>query len=128
MTDLCANCGNPALFVYAAQGTRNVSYCNDCLPSFLRPLANKGLLAKTTSFDALQAQTQEAMLPAVEEEEEEEVVVVEAPAVSKKRRKAAAVVETAAADEIDEVVEDVVVEELVEEVVEDSVEEPVEAE
>lgn len=126
MTDLCANCGNPALFVYAAQGTRNVSYCNDCLPSFLRPLANKGLLAKTTSFDALQAQTQEAMLPAVEEEEEE--VVVEAPAVSKKRRKAAAVVETAAADEIEEAVEDVVVEELVEEVVEDSVEEPVEAE
>lgn len=124
MTDLCANCGNPALFVYAAQGTRNVSYCNDCLPSFLRPLANKGLLAKTTSFDALQAQTQEAMLPAVEEEE----VVVEAPAVNKKRRKAAAVVETAAADEIEEAVEDVVVEELVEEVVEDSVEEPVEAE
>lgn len=124
MTDLCANCGNPALFIYAAQGTRNVSYCNDCLPSFLRPLANKGLLAKTSSFDAMKVQTQEALQPAVAEE----LVVEESTALSKKRRKSASVVEPAAVEAPVEAVEDVVVEELVEDVVEDAVEELVEAE
>jgi len=121
MTDTCANCGNQALFVYATQGTRSVSYCNSCLPSFLRPLANKGLLAKTSSFDALQVQTQEALQPALEEE----VVVDEPATVSKKRRKTAAVAEPVTAEEpveVVEVVEDVVVEELVEDVVEELVE------
>lgn len=121
MTDLCANCGNPALFIYAAQGTRNVAYCNDCLPTFLRPLANKGLLAKTSSFDAMKVQTQEALQPAVEEETavDEELVVEESTTVSKKRRKAAAVAEPADAEAP---VEDVVVEELTEDVVEELVE------
>lgn len=124
MTDLCANCGSPALFIYAGQGTRSVSYCNGCLPSFLRPLANKGLLAKTSSFDALQVQTQEALQPAVEEETavDEELVVDDSAPVSKKRRKAAAVVEPVTAEETEEVVPDVVVEELLEDVVEELVE------
>ena len=123
MNNVCANCQDPALFVYAAQGTRSVSYCNKCLPAFLRPLANKGLLAKTPAFDELLVHTQEAMMPA----EPAPVVEEETPAPKRKRKTAEAPAEPA-----EEVTEEVVEEpsvleaQVTEEVV--STEEPTEAE
>jgi len=116
MTDICANCKSPSLFVYAAQGTRSVGYCNSCLPAFLRPLANKGVLAKTPAFDELRVQTQEAMVP------DEVVVEEEPPAPKRKRKPVADVVEEST---VEVVVEEPIVEEVV---VEEPAEEPVEAE
>ena len=47
----CANCDNPALYVYDTAGVRPTPYCDVDLPSFLRPAARSGLLTTTDAFE-----------------------------------------------------------------------------
>lgn len=52
----CVNCDKQALWTWAPAHTDALSYCEECLPSFLYPLKNAGLLDTTEYYTELQDQ------------------------------------------------------------------------
>jgi hypothetical protein len=45
----CANCGGDAVYVFADPGALPISYCDACLPEFLRPRADLDDLTTVSS-------------------------------------------------------------------------------
>lgn len=78
----CANCSEPALYLYDARPLRPTAYCPKHLPSFLRQSAKAGLLPVTDSYESVKREAFAALAPAPEEASPEE----EKPAPKKRRR------------------------------------------
>lgn len=96
----CANCSEPALYVYDARPLRPTAYCAEHLPAFLRKPARAGVLTTTDAYDDTRRSALAALRPAVAdeapvdepeapvvEEQPSEAEVSEAPAPRKRRRK-----------------------------------------
>jgi hypothetical protein len=55
--DSCANCLEPALFVYSANSTEHTFFCADHLPRFLYSQRDLGLLPTTAQFEVTRKET-----------------------------------------------------------------------
>lgn len=64
----CANCQEPALYLYDPKPLAPTAYCATHLPRFLRQPAKAGLLPVTEAFDALKKETFAALSPTPAEE------------------------------------------------------------
>lgn len=86
----CANCDQPALWIYESPASDDLPFCEKHLPGFLRKAARDGVLTTTEAYQ--QAVTEVAALLSPEEEvvAEAETIVAEAAEepVRKSRKKA----------------------------------------
>ena len=55
--DICANCREPALFVYSTNSTEHTFFCADHLPRFLYSQRDSGLLPTTAQFEVTRKET-----------------------------------------------------------------------
>jgi hypothetical protein len=83
----CANCSNPAAYIYQPDVTSEIAYCIKDIPNFLVPQLRAGHLKKVEDFDK---NVQDAIdaLPKVEEPVVEEE---KAPTTKKSVKKTSAV-------------------------------------
>lgn len=84
----CANCSNPAAWIYEPSEGQEIAYCIKDMPTFLVPRMKAGHLKKVESFEASKKDAIDA-LPKVETVIEEPVV--EAPTTKKSTKKTSAV-------------------------------------
>lgn len=87
----CANCSNPAAWIYEPSEGQEIAYCIKDVPNFLVPRMKAGHLKKVESFEASKKDAIDA-LPKVETVIEEPVVEEEkAPTTKKSTKKTSAV-------------------------------------
>lgn len=88
----CANCSEPALYVYDAKPLRPTPYCATHLPTFLRQAAKAGLLPVTDAYNDARREAF-AILAPVQEAAPVEEAAPEAPKKRRRTKKAAPVEE-----------------------------------
>lgn len=59
----CANCSEKALFIHRGSGIKDTPYCNQCLPSFLRPQARAGVLPTTDEYKRIESALMTRLIP-----------------------------------------------------------------
>ena len=95
----CANCNNPAVFIYDITPKVNIPYCGEHLPRFLEPRKKAGLLRTTDTWEKERKIIVEKLAPVIVEPviedspeqapivEEAVDALVEAPAQKKSAKK-----------------------------------------
>lgn len=94
----CANCSNPALYVYDPKPLRPTPYCSEHLPSFLRQAAKSGALPVTEAYEQTKREAIAALSPASPAVEPE----APTPAPKKRRRSAKKAPDAPAPESVEE--------------------------